>query len=345
MIRSVFSLGSKEMFLDQATIHVKGGRGGDGCVSFCRTRSNPRGGPDGGDGGRGGDVIVRAVAGLNTLRDIPNNTHYTAEKGKRGGGNGRNGRSGRDVLIDVPPGTLVRDAAKGVVLRDLVTPGEQLVVARGGAGGKGNRHFANAVNQAPRHATEGREGEERTIELELKLIADVGLIGLPNAGKSTLLARLSNAHPKIADYEFTTLEPQLGIMELWGYSTAVLADIPGLIEGAHSGAGLGDEFLRHIERTRVLAHLVDVGTPEPKIAPAKAYDVIRSELKSYSAALAVKPEIVVATKTDLTGADERFEELREALDVPVIPVSAVTGKGLEELRREFGRMLNPEQDQ
>ena len=332
------------MFLDQAEIHVKGGRGGDGCVGFRRTRSNAKGGPDGGDGGKGGDVVVRARVGLNTLRDIPNNTHYAAAKGKRGGGNGRNGRSGRDVVIDVPPGTVVRDAAKGVVLRDLVAAEERLVVARGGAGGKGNRHFATAINQAPQYATQGREGEERTIEFELKLIADVGLIGMPNAGKSTLLARLSNAHPKIADYEFTTLEPQLGIMELWAYATIVLADIPGLIEGAHAGAGLGDEFLRHVERTRVLAHLVDVGTPEPKIPPRKAYEVIRSELQSYSGALAAKPEIVVATKMDLTGASERFDALTEALGVPVIPISAVTGKGLEELRRAFGRALNPEQD-
>jgi len=331
------------MFLDKATIIVRGGKGGNGCSSFRRTRSNARGGPDGGNGGKGGDIILRARVGLNTLRDIPHNTHYAGNDGRNGGSNNCHGRNGKDVVIMVPPGTIIRDAGKRAVLRDLIEHGDSIIAACGGAGGKGNRHFASATNQAPQSGTEGRNGEERTIELELKLIADVGFVGLPNAGKSTLLSRLSNAHPKIADYEFTTLEPQLGIMEVEGYSTIVLADIPGLIEGAHSGAGLGDEFLRHVERTKVLAHLLDVGTPEPKISAVDAYKVIRGELESYSSALASKPEIIIATKMDLTGAEEHLMQLQDELGVPVIPISAVTGKGLAQLRRELDKLLNPEE--
>jgi len=329
------------MFIDQAIIYVRGGRGGDGCVSFRRERHVPRGGPDGGDGGKGGDVVIVAKAGINTLRDIPTNTHYAGDKGRNGGGGCRTGRGGRDAIILVPPGTIIRDADKEVILRDLVKPGDSVVVARGGAGGRGNRRFATSTNRAPREHTEGAGGEERRVEFELKLIADVGLIGLPNAGKSTLISRVSNARPKIADYEFTTLEPQLGIMRVDYDRSIVLADVPGLIGGAHKGAGLGDEFLRHVERTRVIAHLVDVGTPEPKLPALKAYQVIRSELAGYSKALAAKPEIIVATKMDLTGSQERLAELEAGLGKPVYPISAVTGRGLESLCAEFVRELEP----
>ena len=331
------------MFLDYAIVHVRGGKGGNGCVSFRRERYVPRGGPNGGDGGKGGDVIFQARVGMNTLHDIPNNTHYAAGNGKSGAPSLRTGHGGGDVLVPVPPGTIIRDHAKGVVLRDLVDPGDTVVVAKGGVGGKGNKRFASATDRAPKRATQGQAGEERIVELELKLIADIGLIGLPNAGKSTMLSRLSNARPKIASYEFTTLEPQLGIMETGGYESLVLADIPGLIEGAHAGAGLGGEFLKHIERTRALVHLVDVGSPEPRMEPAHAYEVVRSELAQHSGALAGKPELVVATKMDLTGGEERLKALQAALKRPVLAVSAVTGDGLEGLRRAFARLIAPEE--
>jgi len=326
------------MFLDYAIIHVKGGAGGDGCMSFRHEKYAPYGGPDGGDGGKGGDVIFEARLGKNTLRDISGSTHYAAEDGRNGMGSLCTGRSGWDIVIALPCGTVIRDKDKGVILRDLVNAGDRVVVAKGGMGGKGNKRFATATDRAPRQFTKGEPGEGRIVELELKLIADLGLIGLPNAGKSTLLSRLSNAHPKIAAYEFTTLEPQLGIMEAYEYKSIVLADIPGLIEGAHEGSGLGDEFLRHIERTRGLVHLVDVGTPEPKMKAIRAYEAIRGELAEYSSALIEKPELVVATKMDLTGAEERLAEFEKELGRPVIPISAITGKGLEQLRVEFTRM-------
>jgi GTP-binding protein len=321
------------VFIDEARIVVRSGRGGNGCVSFRREKFAPHGGPDGGDGGRGGNVSIQAKAGLNTLLDISQRGSYAAPHGGHGEGGKRHGRNGRDVVIYVPPGTVLRDAERGHVLRDLVGPGEQVLVARGGAGGRGNKAFATATNQAPTFAEEGQPGQERTILLELKLIADVGILGMPNAGKSTLLSRLSRARPKIADYPFTTTEPCLGIVATGSFRRFVLADLPGLIEGAHQGTGLGDRFLRHIERTRLLLHLVDVSPLGGMARPAEAYGIVRGELRQYSATLAAKPELVVATKADVGGWEAGLAELREACGKDVLPISAVTGLGLRELVR------------
>lgn len=323
--------GTSRLFVDEATIHVRGGRGGDGCVSFRREKYVPKGGPDGGDGGHGGSVYLVARAGLDTLLDLAGRHHYHAENGRPGMGANRHGRNGRDLYVDVPVGTLVYDAETGRLLKDLVEDGQTVCVARGGRGGYGNLHFVSATHQTPRESTPGRPGQERTLRLELKLIADVGLVGLPNAGKSTLLSRFTRARPKIAAYPFTTLEPQLGIIELPGFRRLVLADIPGLIAGAHEGVGLGDAFLRHIERTRVIVHLVDLCPPAGAPTPVEAYHVVRAELEKYSPALARRAEIVAGNKLDLTGARDTLEELKQALDVPVYGVSGVTGQGLREL--------------
>lgn len=328
------------MFVDEARIVVRAGRGGNGCVSFRREKYVPHGGPDGGDGGRGGHIYIEARAGLNTLLDISQRATYTAGNGGHGQGKKRHGRRGRDVVIPVPPGTIVRDAERGHVLRDLVRPGDRVLVARGGAGGRGNKAFATATNQAPTYAEPGRPGEERTILLELKLIADVGLVGLPNAGKSTLLSRLSAARPKIAEYPFTTTEPCLGIVAAGSYRRFVLADLPGLIEGAHRGAGLGDRFLRHIERTRLLLHLIDAAPPEGEPRPAEACRIIDEELRRYSPTLAAKPRLVVANKADLPGAAEGVRELEEASGGQVLVISAVTGQGLTELLAAVVRALD-----
>ena len=300
-------------------------------MSFRREKFAPHGGPDGGDGGRGGHVSIEARAGLNTLLDISQRGSYAAPHGGQGEGGKRHGGNGRDVVIHVPPGTVVRDAQRGHTLRDLVRAGDRVLVARGGAGGRGTKAFATATNQAPTFAEEGRPGEERTILLELKLIADVGILGMPNAGKSTLLSRLSRAHPKIADYPFTTTEPYLGIVATGSFRRFVLADLPGLIEGAHRGTGLGDRFLRHIERTRLLLHLVDVAPVAGTPRPAEAYRVVREELRQYSETLAAKSELVVATKADLGGWEAGLAELREACGKDVLLISAVTGLGLREL--------------
>ncbi len=286
------------MFVDEAEIYVKAGNGGDGAVRFRREAKVPRGGPFGGDGGDGGDVIFHARPGLDTLLDLRRQYHWRAENGHPGDTKDMSGAAGKDLVIDVPAGTLIYDKDRGVLLKDLDKEGMQVVIARGGKGGRGNSRFATATNQTPRFAEPGGMGEERHLALELKLIADVGLVGLPNAGKSTLLSRLSAAHPKIADYPFTTLQPNLGIVEAGAERRFVMADLPGLIEGAHAGVGLGDEFLRHVERTRLLVHLVEV-EPHSHQAPADAYKTIRGELASYSPALAAKPEIVVLTKADL----------------------------------------------
>jgi GTP-binding protein len=319
------------VFIDEARIVVRSGRGGNGCVSFRREKFAPHGGPDGGDGGRGGHVFIQAKAGLNTLLDISQRGSYAAPHGGHGEGGKRHGRNGRDVVIRVPPGTVVRDAERGHVLRDLVRPNDQVLVARGGAGGRGNKAFATATNQAPTFAEEAQPGEERTIRLELKLIADVGILGMPNAGKSTLLSRLSRARPKIADYPFTTTEPYLGIVATGSFRRFVLADLPGLIAGAHRGTGLGDRFLRHIERTRLLLHLVDVSALAGMARPAEAYRIVRGELRQYSETLAAKPELVVATKADLGGWEAGLAELRQACGKDVLLISAVTGLGLREL--------------
>lgn len=322
------------MLVDQATIYVEGGRGGDGVVSFRREAYVPRGGPDGGDGGRGGSVYLRATAGVDTLLDMAGRHHWRAPSGQPGSGKSRHGRSGEDLTIPVPPGTLVYDAETGDLLDDLDTPGKTLLVARGGEGGRGNEHFKSATHQTPRYATHGAAGQNRILRLELKLIADLGLVGRPNAGKSTLLSRLSAARPRIADYPFTTLEPQLGIAELSDHRRLVLADIPGLIEGAHTGAGLGDAFLRHIERTRLLVHVLE---PEPLDGtdPVSNYHAIRHELGAYSPTLLEKPEIIALNKIDLLGDEEdaaaAVDLLTESLNRPVYPISAATGAGCGDL--------------
>ena len=283
------------MFLDHAVIEIKAGRGGEGVSSFRRESYEPMGGPDGGDGGKGGDVVLRVDTQLSTLMDYRYRQHYAAERGQKGEGGNRTGRSGEDLVLRVPPGTVVRDAATGETLAELLEPGDEVVAARGGRGGRGNTRFATATNQAPRHAQPGEEGEERRIELELKLIADVGLVGEPNAGKSTFLSAVSAATPKVADYPFTTLTPNLGVVQLSGSRTFVVADIPGIIEGAHEGKGLGHQFLRHIERTRTLALMI----PADALEPQQEYDRLMAELRAYSEEMAAKPHCVVFTKADL----------------------------------------------
>ncbi len=331
------------MFIDEATILVRSGDGGHGCISFRREKYIPKGGPDGGNGGRGGHVILRASRGLSTLLDLSRRRHYRAECGRPGGGNQRTGRRGGDLVVDVPLGTVVkeRDAETGesVAFGDLLREGETLRVARGGKGGLGNKAFATSTHQVPRTATEGGPGEERRLDLELKLLADVGLIGLPNAGKSTFLARVSAATPKIAAYPFTTLHPNLGIAELDDYRRVVLADIPGLIEGAHAGHGLGIEFLRHVERTRVLVHLVAAETNDVDEL-AGNYRTIRHELASYSEELGRKPQLVALSKIDLIEESQRdalARELEARLAAPVATLSAVTGTGVRALLEAAAR--------
>jgi GTPase len=314
------------MFVDRVAINVRGGDGGNGCLAFRREKYVPRGGPSGGDGGRGGHVIVRAVEGLTNLAHLSYQRHWKADRGEHGQGSDCNGRWAEDAIIDVPVGTIVRDRDRDFLLRDLKLAGETVIVARGGKGGHGNKHFKSSTNRAPRQVEAGGPGEERWITLELKVIADVGLVGLPNAGKATLLSRISRAHPEIADYPFTTKYPNLGTVQA-GENAFVVADIPGLIEGAHEGHGLGHEFLRHVERTRLLVHLVDA-MPTDGSDPVANYRTIRSELEKYSPALAARPEVLVITKLDLTGADEARERIAAELCRDVLPISAVTGKGL-----------------
>jgi GTP-binding protein len=328
------------MFRDEAKIKIKAGDGGDGCVSFRREACVPRGGPDGGDGGRGGDVVLVADENFNTLYHLIHQPRFVADSGAPGRGRNMSGKMGRDLLVRVPLGTLVRDVDKNVLLKDLARDGDRLVVCKGGKGGLGNQHFATSTNQAPRKAVPGGRGEERTIRLELKMIADVGLVGLPNAGKSTLISRVSAARPKVANYPFTTIVPNLGIIRGKDYRDIVVADLPGIIEGAHEGRGLGDRFLKHVERTRLIVHLVDV-SPEALEPPVKAYATIRKELESYSPVLAAKPEIVVATKMDATGAKKGAAALRKKVK-KVLEISAVTGEGLRELIRELFRSSVPE---
>jgi GTP-binding protein len=318
------------MFVDRVILYVKGGDGGAGCCSFRREKYVPRGGPDGGDGGNGGSVIVRAVAGTDNLAEVVHRKHWRAPRGGSGRGKDCHGRNAVDLIIPVPPGTLIIDRDRGHVLKDLTAAGQQVTVAHGGRGGRGNKSFATSVNQAPRETQPGTPGEERWIILELKVIADAGLIGLPNAGKSTLLSRLSRAQPEIADYPFTTKHPNLGIVTLGDERVFVLADLPGLIEGAHSGIGLGHEFLRHVERTRVLVHLVEPLPPDGS-DPLRNYRTVRQELELHDRALADKPEIVAVSKAELTGGDEVRERLEQALGREVLAVSAVTGQGLARL--------------
>jgi GTP-binding protein len=318
------------MFVDRVEVFVKGGDGGAGMCSFRREKYVPKGGPDGGDGGDGGSVLIRAVAGTDSLAEIVNRKFWKAERGGRGGSANCHGRRAADLLIPVPPGTVIRDRDRGNVLRDLTAPGDEVNVARGGRGGRGNKAFATATNRAPRESQPGTPGEERWLVLELKVIADVGLVGLPNAGKSTLLSRLSRATPEVGAYPFTTKHPNLGLVTIGGERAFVLADLPGLIEGAHSGVGLGHEFLRHVERTRVLVHLVEPLPPDGA-DPLQNYRTIRRELELYSPALAAKPEIVAVSKAELTGSEEVRERLERELRRPALAVSAVTGRGLSQL--------------
>ena len=328
------------MFIDEAEIYVKAGDGGDGAVTFRREAGVPRGGPNGGDGGDGGSVIMHARPGLDTLLDVRGRHHWRAQNGQPGRSKDMAGAGGDDLVIDVPPGTLVYDIGTGLLLKDLNQPCMRVTIARGGKGGRGNARFATATRQTPRHAEPGTPGDERTLRLELKLIADVGLVGLPNAGKSTLLARLSAARPKIAGYPFTTLEPNLGIVEAGPDRRFVMADLPGLIEGAHAGVGLGDEFLRHIERTRVLVHLVEI-EPHTGASPAEAYRSIRDELAAYSRTLAEKPELIVLTKADLLpGDDTPRREFEQAIGRPVLSVSSAAGAGLGPLVGGILRLLD-----
>ena len=319
------------MIVDRAEIYIRAGKGGDGCLSFRREKYIPKGGPDGGDGGDGGGVYAVARTHVETLLDFAGHHHWLAKNGQPGLGRNMTGRDASDLVIDLPVGTLLYDRDSDLLIKDLDTPDELVCIAKGGKGGRGNARFARATHQTPRETEPGTPGEERWLQLELKLIADVGLVGLPNAGKSTLLSRLSKARPKIAEYPFTTLRPQLGIVELSGERRFVMADIPGLIEGAHQGAGLGDEFLRHIERTRITVHLVDVGAGRDMMPPDQAYKAIRKELAEYSPELASKPEIVVATKIDLTGGLDAAEDLAKSIGQEVSAISAVEGKGLNEL--------------
>lgn len=326
------------MFVDRVKIFAAAGKGGNGCLSFRREKFVPRGGPDGGDGGEGGSVIVVAEAGVDSLAALAHKKHWRAESGFPGAGSDCHGRNGEDLVIHVPPGTVVFDDEGGFMLKDLARPGEQVVVARGGKGGKGNAYFKSATNRAPREHTSGGEGERRHLILELKVIADVGLVGKPNAGKSTLLSRLSRARPEIADYPFTTKYPNLGLVDLSLDRSFVMADLPGLIEGAHAGVGLGHEFLRHIERAGILVHLVEP-SPVDGSDLVENYHVIRRELEQYAAELRTRPEIVAMTKCELPGADESHRRLAESLGRDVLAISAVTGEGLDKLLREISRKL------
>jgi GTPase len=325
------------MFVDRVTIFVRGGDGGDGCMSFRREKYAPRGGPNGGDGGNGGDVVVRATGGHTNLAHLSFQRHWNAERGERGQGSDCFGRGGSDLIIEVSPGTLIRDRDRGHLLSDLKDPGDEVIVARGGRGGHGNSHFKSSTNRAPRQCEEGHPGEERWITLELKVIADVGLIGLPNAGKSTLLSRISRAHPQIADYPFTTKYPNLGTV-LASDRTFVVADIPGLIEGASTGHGLGHEFLRHVERTTLLVHLIEA-VPIDESDPVQNYRTIRNELAKYSPALAQRPELLVVTKMDVTGAQESRARIAAELERDVPAISAVTGQGIPQLLHRIIELL------
>ncbi|HLY17955.1 MAG TPA: GTPase ObgE [Bryobacteraceae bacterium] len=332
------------MFIDEARILVKAGDGGNGCLAFRREKFVPRGGPSGGDGGRGGDVFMISTEHQNTLIQFRFNPEHKAQRGRHGEGSNRTGAEGYSVELKVPVGTVVYDEGTGERLHDFAGPGERFLVARGGRGGKGNARFATSTHQAPTEHEPGKPGEERRLRLELKLLADVGLVGFPNAGKSTLISRISAARPKIADYPFTTLEPQLGVVSMDDYRSFVVADIPGLIEGAHLGHGLGTQFLRHIERTRLLAHLVDVSESSGR-DPVHDFDTVMSELATFSTELAAKPMIVVATKMDAAQDPERVESLRRKAaerGLPFYEISSVTGQGLDELRHAMAeRVLAP----
>ncbi len=321
------------MFIDRVKIKVKAGDGGDGVTAFRREKFIPRGGPSGGDGGVGGDVWLESDEGVNTLLHLRYNPEHKAQRGRHGEGSNRHGKDGEGVLVKVPVGTQVFDAEDNELLFDFTEPNQRFLAAKGGKGGWGNQHFATSTNRAPKYHYTGRPGEEKELQLELKLIADVGLVGFPNAGKSTLISVISAAKPKIADYPFTTLEPNLGVVDLGDFRTFVVADIPGLIEGASEGAGLGDRFLRHVERTKLLLHLVDVSSLSER-DPVEDYEIINRELKNYNPELAERPQLVIATKLDALDEPERLERLREKAEADgkqFFEISAVTNKGTKDL--------------
>lgn len=329
------------MFIDRAKIRVQGGHGGNGVTAFRREKFVPRGGPSGGDGGRGGDVWIVADASLNTLLHLRYNPEHVAGRGLHGEGSNRSGHNGEDVIVRVPVGTQIFEAQSGDLLKDLAVDGARWLAARGGRGGFGNSHFATSTNRAPRYHQQGSEGEALELQLELKLLADVGLVGFPNAGKSTFISTVSAAKPKIADYPFTTLEPHLGVVDLGDFRTFVIADIPGLIEGAHEGAGLGDRFLRHIERTKMLLHLVDVSSASGRDA-VQDYETVNRELAAYNPALADRPQIVVATKIDALDEPERLESLKRRASEdgrPFYAISSVTNTGVRELINDVALTL------
>jgi len=321
------------LFIDEVKIKVTAGSGGNGCVSFRREKYIPFGGPDGGDGGKGGDCLIIADTNLNTLYHLRRKKQLKAIAGKNGQGNNKHGKNGKDLIVNVPLGTEVIDLKENEIIFELIKPDQKEVAAQGGRGGKGNARFATSTNQVPRTATPGKKGEEKTLLLKLKLLADIGIIGYPNAGKSTLLASLTSSHPKIAPYPFTTLIPNLGQIKTDEFKLFVLADIPGLIPGAHQGKGLGDKFLRHIERTKILVHLIDgsLGVHEAILR----YKKINEELKLYNPALLDKPQILVANKIDLDEAKDNFKELKETISAKIIPISALTGEGIKELTGEI----------
>jgi len=327
-------------FIDEAIITVQSGNGGRGCVSLRREKFIPRGGPDGGDGGKGGDVIFRTVSQKRTLYDFRYKKHFAAEKGGDGAGRLKTGKKGRDLIIEIPPGTLISDAGTGSILKDMVEPDDTFVIAMGGRGGQGNKKFATSTHRTPRFAQPGEEGQTLILKIELKLIADVGIVGLPNAGKSTLISVISSAHPKIADYPFTTLAPVLGVVKTAGGEPFVVADIPGLIEGAHKGAGLGTSFLKHIERTRMLVHLIDASAINPD-SPLSEYHTINSELALYSKSLADRTRLVVLNKLDITGAKEAADIFIKATgNTEVLTISAATGEGISRLKQKIALLLD-----
>ncbi|MFQ5645985.1 MAG: GTPase ObgE [bacterium] len=327
-------------FIDQVKILVRSGAGGAGCVAFRREKYIPKGGPSGGDGGKGGDIIIQADSRINTLVELRYQVHYFAERGKPGRGSDRHGKSASDTIIKVPLGTTIKIFETGETIGDLLEEGQELLAAAGGRGGRGNARFATSTNQAPRYAEPGEESQEIKLQLDLKLIADVGLLGFPNAGKSTLISRVSSARPQVADYPFTTLVPQLGVVRTGNYRSFVMADLPGLIKGAHEGVGLGFRFLRHLERTRLLVHLVDVSSFD-ETGAVQRLEIINNELQLYSRLLTEKPQIIVASKCDAAGAEEK-ETLKtycRETGLPFLEISSVTGQGLSELIKKIAHRL------
>ena len=332
------------MFIDEATIRVKAGDGGNGCVAFRREKFVPRGGPSGGDGGKGGDVLMESSERHNTLVHFRFNPEYKAERGRHGEGSNKTGREGADIILKVPVGTIVCDVDTGEKVHDFSSPDDRMIIARGGRGGRGNAQFKTSTHQAPREHEDGRPGEERRLRLELKLLADVGLVGYPNVGKSTLISRISAARPKIADYPFTTLQPNLGVVAVGDPPheiSFVVADIPGLIEGAHEGAGLGVQFLRHIERTRLLLHLVDVSDSSGRPDPVKDFEVIMGELGSFGAGLENKPMILAASKCDVANKNKlaKLKRYAKSHHFEILPISAVTGEGIDKLKYAIAQKL------